>query len=426
MHSDTLRIAFATQEYVTEPSFDSGIANYVHRTATALAKMGHDVHVITLSTSDESEFRHDGVTVHRVSFCRSWLQLNRLTRYRLSATMHLLALSASVYRKLKHLHREAPFDVVQFPNCGFCGLFAILFSRIPHVLRASWYHPAWTECEPFTNRLDAYAISWLEQLQIKISRHIYSPSFTLRKMLIDRAKVKTVSVIPTPCYLEDDPRDASIYDEHLKQKTYLLFFGRFELRKGFRVVADALPHFLATYPDAHAVFVGRDGPASPGQSMSDYARGLCERFQSRLIFLDALPHRQLYPIISGARLVVLPSLVDNMPNACLEAMALSRVVIATSGASFDELIEDGVTGFLVPPNDSVSLAEKLIETWERSDLSMIGDGARNRISDFAPEKTVPMLVEYCRNAMTTASIKTESPKQTAPAVRTALFSRDLF
>jgi hypothetical protein len=51
-----LRIAFGTQEFVTEPSFDGGIANYVHRTAQTLSALGHDVHVITLSTVDRAEF----------------------------------------------------------------------------------------------------------------------------------------------------------------------------------------------------------------------------------------------------------------------------------------------------------------------------------------------------------------------------------
>src|SRR4030095_5133630 len=53
-----LRIAFGTQEFVTEPSFDGGIANYVHRTAQTLSALGHDVHVITLSTVDRAEFDH--------------------------------------------------------------------------------------------------------------------------------------------------------------------------------------------------------------------------------------------------------------------------------------------------------------------------------------------------------------------------------
>ena len=47
--------------------------------------------------------------------------------------------------------------------------------------------------------------------------------------------------------------------------------------------------------------------------------------------LDKLPHRQLYPVIAGARLVVLPSLIENLPNAGLEAMALGRAVIGTAG-----------------------------------------------------------------------------------------------
>src|SRR5882762_11238857 len=112
MSSDIFRIAFAAQEYVTETSFDGGIANYIHRTAKTLARIGHDVHVITLSSTDEAEFEHDGVTVHRVSHGRAWLQVNRFTRYRLTTAMHLLGLSTEIYRVLKRLHAEKPFNLM--------------------------------------------------------------------------------------------------------------------------------------------------------------------------------------------------------------------------------------------------------------------------------------------------------------------------
>src|ERR1051326_7456438 len=45
--------------------------------------------------------------------------------------------------------------------------------------------------------------------------------------------------------------------------------------------------------------------------------------------------------------VVLPSLIDNLPNSCLEAMGLGRVVIGTKGTSFEELITDEANGFLI-------------------------------------------------------------------------------
>jgi glycosyltransferase involved in cell wall biosynthesis len=123
-------------------------------------------------------------------------------------------------------------------------------------------------------------------------------------------------------------------------------------------------------------------------------RAQCGSAAARLIVLQNLPHRQLYPVIEGAHLVVLPSLTDNLPNACLEAMGLGKVVIGTSGTSFDELITDGVNGFLVPPNDPAALAEKMISAWTNPALSSISTAARQRMREFAPEETVASLLTY--------------------------------
>ncbi len=67
MSLEPLRIAFTTPEYVTEEYFDGGLANYIHRVAKALAGLGHDIHVLTLSEIDDAEFEHEGVTVHRIT-----------------------------------------------------------------------------------------------------------------------------------------------------------------------------------------------------------------------------------------------------------------------------------------------------------------------------------------------------------------------
>jgi glycosyltransferase involved in cell wall biosynthesis len=264
----TLRIAFATPEYVTEQHFDGGLANYLHRVSRLLADAGHEVHVVTLSPEDESEFEHAGVMVHRIMLGQGWRTLNWLTRYR--------------------------------------------------------------------------------------------------------------------C---------------LEGKRYVLYFGRFQLHKGVQIFSRALPRFLERHPDAHAVFVGRDMETSLSSSMAAFARTQCGTSASRLIMIDNLPHRQLYPIVAGARLVVLPSLVDNLPNTCLEAMGLGRTVIGTIGASFDELIADGVNGFLVPPNDPAALSEKMISAWSDPRLEEIGAAAKQRMADFAPEKTLGALLTYYSEVM---------------------------
>lgn len=399
MRLEPLRIAFATPEYVTEKYFDGGLANYLHRVAKALAGMGHDIHVLTLSEIDKAEFKHAGVTVHRITNSKWWPQLNRLTRYRLATTPLFLDLSVKVYRKLKWLNSQQPLHLVQFPNYSCCGLVSICCLSVPHVLRASSYQPAWNDAAGVKRKLNSRMVERLEGLQFRLSRYIYAPSYTLQQMLAKEARLPHVRVIRTPFYVETRDWDNSVYDRFLKGKKYLLFFGRFQLHKGFHTLAQALPRVLEQYPDAYAALVGRDMESSLAPSMADYARAQCGSSAERLVLLEKLPHRQLYPVIAGAHLVVLPSLIDNFPNACLEAMGLGKVVIGTAGTSFDELISEGATGFLVSPNNPEALAEKIISAWIHPKLEEIGAAARQKISEFSPEKTVETLLIYYREIL---------------------------
>ena len=396
--AQNLRIAFATPEYVTEKPFDCGLATYIHRVGKALVDLGHEVHVITLSQA-ESEFEHDGVRVHRVKVARIWLQLSRLTRYRLADSLYLLGLSAGVYRKLKELNRRHRFDLIQFPYCPYCGLVSMFFLRVPHVIRASWYEAAWNDLTNTTPRLDRRIIGALERLQLRFSPHVCTPSQSLRKTLTERRGLSDVRVIPSPVYVETADWDYAKYEELLRGKKYLLFFGRFELRKGFQVLCQALPRFLERETGACAVFVGRDLASSLAPSMAEYARSLLSAYGDRVLIIDRLSHALLYPIIEQAQLVVLPSLMDNLPNACLEAMALGKVVLGTRGASFEEMISDGENGFLVTPDSPDELAEKILAAWTNPRLDAIGRAAREKARDYAPEHTVKTLLAYYQEVL---------------------------
>lgn len=382
-----MRIAFATPEFVTEDHCDGGLAHYLNRVSKALVQLGHDVHVVTLSTKNNETFDHEGVMVHRVTLDPAWHGINRLTRYSLSTTLHWLNFSTQTYRKLRQLHRREPFDLIQYPNYSSCGLFSIPLLRTTHVIRAS-SQPGWNT---FVNRnLDSTLTERLEALQYKLGRHVYAPSRALQKTLRARA----ARLIRTPFYFETQAWDTTVYDQFLRDKQYVLYFGRFQLHKGFHTLAHALPRFLNQYPEAHVVLVGKDMETSLAPSMAAFARAQCNGFGERLMIIDSLPHGRLYPVIAGARLVVLPSVIDNLPNACLEAMGLGKVVIGTDGASFEELITDGVNGFLVPPGNPHALAGKMIAAWTDERLAAMSAAAKARVLEFAPEKTIPALLSY--------------------------------
>jgi glycosyltransferase involved in cell wall biosynthesis len=379
-----LRIAFATPEFVTETHFDGGLANYLHRVSKLLADLGHDVHIITLSTKNDDEFDYEGVMVHRVTLKPGWHTFNRLTRYSLATTLHWLNFSTQTYRKLKQLHRREPFDVIQYPNYSACGLFSIPLLRTTHVIRAS-SQPGWNTS--VKQNLDSTVVEGLEGLQYKLTRNIHAPSRAIQQMLGAR-------LIRSPFYIENRAWDGAVYDQFLRDKKYVLYFGRFQLHKGFHTLARALPRFLHQCPDAHVALVGRDMETSLASSMAAFARAQCNGFGERVMIMENLPHSQLYPVIAGARLVVLPSLIDNLPNTCLEAMGLGKVVIGTDGTSFEELITNDVNGFLVPPDNPQALADKMIAAWTDERLDVMSSAAKDQVLEFAPEKTIPALLSY--------------------------------
>jgi glycosyltransferase involved in cell wall biosynthesis len=399
MRSDKLRIALATPEYVTEKHFDGGLANYINRVAKLLANLQHDVHVVTYSQKDEAEFEYEGVMVHRVRPKKVWSVINRVTRYSFPTTLHWLSISTQIYRKLKQLHLKQPFHLIQYPNYSSCGVFAIPFLRATHVVRVSSYGPDWNDASGRASSFDSSLSERLEALQYRLTRNVFAPSHALSDVLAKKAAVADVQVIRSPFYVETDGWDHSVYDQFFKGKNYLLYFGRFQLHKGVHILAKTLPQFLQEYPDAYVGLVGRDMESGLAPSMAAYARMQCGTAAARLILLENLPHSQLYPVIAGARLIALPSLVDNLPNTCLEAMGLGKVVIGTEGASFEELITDGVNGFLVPLKNVEALAEKIISAWVHPNLEEMSEAARQRMLEFAPERTIAALLTYYYNLL---------------------------
>jgi glycosyltransferase involved in cell wall biosynthesis len=85
-------------------------------------------------------------------------------------------------------------------------------------------------------------------------------------------------------------------------------------------------------------------------------------------------------ILAASELFVLPSLFEGMPLSVLEAMAAGKAVVATNVDGTAELVEDGVTGFLVPPKNSELLAQRIVQLLTDSTLCKeFGDHGRERV-----------------------------------------------
>ncbi len=129
--------------------------------------------------------------------------------------------------------------------------------------------------------------------------------------------------------------------------------ARLEPEKGHLTLLAAWPHVLRRVPDAYLLVVGE---GSMQGELEARARQL--RVADRVVFTG---RRDDVPAVTAALdVAVLPSHREAQGLTILEAMALSRPVVASNVGGIPEMVEDGVTGLLVPANEPEALAAAIV------------------------------------------------------------------
>jgi glycosyltransferase involved in cell wall biosynthesis len=125
--------------------------------------------------------------------------------------------------------------------------------------------------------------------------------------------------------------------------------------KDHELVLRAWPTVRAYYPDARLRLAG-DGPCRPDLEALTRSLGIAGSVE----FLGVRSDGE--ELLRDAHLLVLASYaVECFPYAALEAMAAGRGVVSTDVGGLPELVDDGVTGRLVPPHDRIALGRALVE-----------------------------------------------------------------
>ncbi len=129
--------------------------------------------------------------------------------------------------------------------------------------------------------------------------------------------------------------------------------ARLEPEKGHQTLIEAWPHVLHQVPDAYLLIVGE---GSRRDFLEQWAAA--HKVAHRVIFTG---RRDDVPAVTAALdVAVLPSWREAQGLSVLEAMALSRPVVASDVGGIPEMIEDGVTGLLVEHDNPVALAEAIV------------------------------------------------------------------
>ena len=150
---------------------------------------------------------------------------------------------------------------------------------------------------------------------------------------------------------------------HANQGKGLLFVGRLAAVKGLPVLFEAIAQLRNDRPDILLTIAG-DGPDRASLESTACSLGIAENLR----FLGYQSQTQVRQLLAETDVFVMSSFAEGVPVVLMEAMAAGVPVVATRIAGVPELVEDGVSGFLVPPGDAQSLAERISALLEDDDL----------------------------------------------------------
>ncbi len=307
----------------------------------------------------------------------------------------------------KKINEGEKVDLVQYSNFMGYGIDRI---DIPTVVRVSSYRPLLraADREDF-NIWEKYKSikvpDFLEDIAVMKADAIYSPSYLIADYVKEQTG-RTVDIMESPYYPHKNSGYTSVMEEKgLKGKKYILTFGSLKALKGAKLIGDSVYKILDCCSDLYWVFAGAELEWINGEGEkvipSQYIFDKAKEYSDRLLFLGKLDQGSLLDVVESAMFCVMPSRIDNLPNTCIEAMALKKVVIGTMGASFEQLIEDGKSGFLTERENADMLATTVCRVYKMTDkeLSDIGMRAKVRIEEMSPDKILEGLINYYRSVI---------------------------
>jgi glycosyltransferase involved in cell wall biosynthesis/GT2 family glycosyltransferase len=403
-----MRICLVSREF--EPFWGAGIGTYASQMAAAWAARSrgsgtHETHVLCPAyrgLAEQGPRLRPGVRFHGMDLRRG------ITAWKEETFYPFLRRSLGVYHRLLELHQQHPFDYIEFPEYWAEGYFAlrarqtlghfegaVLGVRLHTPTYECWAlnHEAWLNDEIAT-------LEHAEDESMRLADVLVSPTRSLLEMVQARLGLaaKPAHVVPYPFDSAAAARELGIAPplgatvsapsaalvpagtaNGEPRPREVLYFGRIEHRKGVHLLVEAAQQLLDDGLDLRFRFLGRDTPAGiPGQTLlPQVKKQVRARWREHILFEPPRPRNQLGLLIRASALCCFPSLWENFPNTCLEAMSLGAVVVGSDAGGMAEIIEDGISGILFRSGDATDLAAAL-----RRALS--DDALRARIAAAAP------------------------------------------
>ena len=350
-----------------------GVGFHIRDLALKLRSRGHDVRVLTPSTSDDLP---------------EWI-----TSAGSSVSIPFNGSVANISIKPKALARtrrwlaDNDFDVVHVhePVVPSVSMAAAMLSSAPLV---GTFHAA-------LGRSVSRAIAsapmrlYMERIGVRIA-----VSEEARRTLIEHHGGDAVIIpngVETASFRTAQPLDQWVATD---ERPVIVFLGRLdEPRKGLGIFAGAIESVLERVPGARFLIAGRgDAPD---------IRAAVARFGDSVSFLGGISDEEKESLLAGASIYVAPQTGgESFGIVLVEAMAARTTVVASDIPAYRAVLEDGRAGALIEPGSSVSLASALVELLgDRERLDALADAGQRASAQYDWEVVADKVFEVYKLAI---------------------------
>jgi len=303
-----------------------------------------------------------------------------------------LRTSYRLFMKLKGIHNADPIHVITTQNIDGHCLWAALFGRLHRVPVVGQIHD--DIASPIArkaNYSDVYG-RWYERviwLALRMFDGIRTVNQSAKRFLRDKGYRGDITVLPVPSTFLDGRAD---HDSQRVRATVprVLFVGRLVPFKNMECWLQTAKHVLKSVRNIQFVIVG-DGPSKT--ALMDH----CAEYgiESHVKFVGAQPPDEVLGWYRSSDIFLLTSMYEGFGRVIVEAMRSGVVPVCTDVSGPRDIIEDGVDGFLSPPDPRL-LSQYIVRLVEDGSLreEMAKNARQKAIARYDPKKMGRAWMDY--------------------------------
>lgn len=323
---------------------------------------------------------YDSYTFNKKSKSNGSIQSkNSLFRFYLFFMGYRFVVSFLMAIRIFRLHQKNPFSLIHAQDTGYSGLTAVTIGKllgIPVVISSHGVRHK-TIQESLNSKIKNTIVrieKSIDTFTTKRADEVLSDNNTINDYM-SKLSGRHVDTLPIPIDLEvfkfsKSNRELIRKELGIEDKDKIIgYVGRFAPEKNLLTLIAAVAKLVSKHSEIRLMLVG-DGPMI--LELKNYVQTL--NISDKVIFYGV--RQDVNRILSGFDIFVLPSLIEGMSVALLEAMATGCPIVCSKISTNEELVSHGKDGILVDPNS--------IEDFEGSILQILEDDKlRNNLKNNA-------------------------------------------